>query len=151
MNSASSWITASGAGAAAAWAVLFLGLVLVVAYRRASLAASSCLLGALILAYWTFGAAPLWWKIALSVPYALLLLLNLRPLRLRLLTRPFLRSYRRLLPPMSATEREALDAGTVWWDGELFSGGPDWQKLMSAKAPALNPAERAFLDGPCED
>jgi acyl-CoA dehydrogenase len=142
---------ASGAGAAAAWAVLFLGLVLVLAYRRASLAASTCLLGALLLAYWTLGAAPLWWKIIVSVPYALLLLLNLRPLRLRLMTRPFLRSYRRLLPPMSATEREALDAGTVWWDGELFTGGPHWEKLMSAKVPALNQAEQAFLDGPCEE
>ncbi len=77
--------------------------------------------------------------------------LNVRPLRLRLVTRPFLRSYRRLLPSMSATEREALDAGTVWWDGELFTGGPDWRKLMSAKAPTLNEAEQAFLDGPCED
>jgi len=151
MNSVASWIMASGAGAFVAWAVLFLGLVLVLAYRRASLAASSCLLGALGLAYWTLGAAPLWWKIIVSVPYALLLLLNLRPLRLRLMTRPFLRSYRRLLPPMSATEREALDAGTVWWDGELFTGGPHWEKLMSAKVPALNQAEQAFLDGPCED
>jgi acyl-CoA dehydrogenase len=142
---------ASGAGAFAAWAVLLLGLVLVLAYRRASLAVSSCLLGALTLAYWTLGAAPLWWKVVVSVPYALLLLLNLRPLRLRLMTRPFLRSYRRLLPPMSATEREALDAGTVWWDGELFTGGPHWEKLMSAKVPALNQAEQAFLDGPCED
>jgi len=52
---------------------------------------------------------------------------------------------------MSATEREALDAGTVWWDGELFTGGPDWQKLMSAKAPALTAEEQAFLDGPCEE
>jgi acyl-CoA dehydrogenase len=145
------WMMASGAGAAAAWAALFLGLVLVLAYRRASLAASSCLLGALSLAYWMLGAAPLWWKIIVSVPFALLLLLNLRPLRLRLMTRPFLRSYRRLLPPMSATEREALDAGTVWWDGELFTGGPHWEKLMSAKVPALNQAEQAFLDGPCEE
>ena len=52
---------------------------------------------------------------------------------------------------MSATEREALDAGTVWWDGELFTGGPDWHKLMSAKVPTLTEAEQAFLDGPCED
>jgi len=125
--------------------------VLVLAYRRAGLAASSVVLGALLLAYWILGAAPDGWKAAVSIPYALLLLLNVRPLRLRFVTRPFLRSYRRLLPSMSATEREALDAGTVWWDGELFTGGPDWQKLMSAKVPALIAAEQAFLDGPCED
>jgi acyl-CoA dehydrogenase len=70
---------------------------------------------------------------------------------MQLFTRPFLKKYRRLLPSMSSTEREALDAGTVWWDGELFSGGPDWRKLMAAKAPSLSPAEQAFLDGPCEE
>jgi len=105
----------------------------------------------LLAAYWVLGTAPEWWKATLTFPYAVVVLLNVRPLRLRLVTRPFLRSYRRLLPSMSATEREALDAGTVWWDGELFTGGPDWRKLMSAKAPTLNEAEQAFLDGPCED
>jgi acyl-CoA dehydrogenase len=142
---------ASNVGWLLAWAVLFLGALLVLAYRRVSLAWSSCVLGVLLLAYWLLGAQPLWCKALLSVPYVLLLLLNVRPLRLRLITRPFLRSYRRLLPSMSATEREALDAGTVWWDGELFTGGPNWQKLMSAKAPTLTAAEQAFLDGPCED
>ena len=112
---------------------------------------SCCVLGLLLAAYLALGTAPEWWKIALTILYAMVVLLNVRPLRLRLVTRPFLRSYRRLLPSMSATEREALDAGTVWWDGELFTGGPDWQKLMSAKAPTLNEAEQAFLDGPCED
>ena len=134
-----------------AWAALFVGVVLVVAYRRISLRLSSCALGALLLAYWAFGSSPQWWKIAVSIPYLLLLLLNIRPLRLRTVTRPFLRTYRRLLPSMSATEREALNAGTVWWDGELFTGGPNWQKLMSAKAPVLTATEQAFLDGPCED
>src|ERR1700722_5498174 len=138
------------AGVFLVWAVSFLGIILILAYRRTSLGVSSCVLGLLLLCYWAWGAAPEWWKILISVPYALLLLLNIRPVRVRFVTRPFLRSYRRLLPSMSATEREALDAGTVWWDGELFSGGPDWRKLMSAKAPALTPREQAFLDGPCE-
>jgi acyl-CoA dehydrogenase len=105
----------------------------------------------LLAIYWVLGTAPAWWKILISVPFALLLLLNLRPLRIRLITRPFMKKYLKLLPTMSATEREALDAGTVWWDGELFTGGPNWQKLMSAKAPVLNDAEQAFLDGPCEE
>src|SRR5258706_8613428 len=142
---------AHGAGLSLAWAVLFLGVLLILAYRRSSLALSCCVLGIALLAYWALGSAPEWWKILVSVPYALLLLLNVRPLRLRAVTRPFLRSYRRLLPPMSATEREALDAGTVWWDGELFTGGPDWHKLMSAKVPTLTAEEQAFLDGPCEE
>jgi acyl-CoA dehydrogenase len=140
----------TGAGVFLAWALLFLGVMLILAYRRAGLLLSSCVLGVLTLCYWRFGTSPEWWKIAITVPYVLLLLLNFRALRVRVLTRPFLRGYRRLLPSMSVTEREALDAGTVWWDGELFSGGPDWQKLMSAKVPVLTAAEQAFLDGPCE-
>jgi hypothetical protein len=131
-----------------AWAALFLGALLILAYRRSSLSRSSCVLGLLLLAYLALGTFPKWWKILLSIPYASLLLLNIRPLRLWAVTRPFLRSYRRLLPPMSATEREALDAGTVWWDGELFTGGPDWQKLMSAKVPALTAFLRNFPSRP---
>src|SRR6202040_1346517 len=139
------------AGTAVAWLVLFAGAVCILAYRRTGLALSTGVLLLLLAAYWALGTAPAWWKILISVPFAVLFLLNLRPLRIRLITRPFMKKYRKLLPAMSSTEREALDAGTVWWDGELFTGGPNWQKLMSAKAPALGPAEQAFLDGPCEE
>jgi acyl-CoA dehydrogenase len=139
------------AGMAVGWLALFAGLFLVLSYRRSSLAVSSSVFLLLLAAYWTFGAAHLWWKIAVSVPFAILMLLNIRPLRVALVILPFMKNYRKLLPPMSATEREALDAGTVWWDGELFTGGPNWQKLMSAKAPSLTPVEQAFLDGPCEE
>jgi acyl-CoA dehydrogenase len=132
------------------WLVLFAGAICILAYRRASLAAGTGVLLVLLGLYWVLGAGALWWKVALSVPCAMLLLFNVRPLRIRMLTRPFMKKYRKLLPAMSSTEREALDAGTVWWDGELFTGGPNWQKLMSAKPPVLTPAEQSFLDGPCE-
>jgi acyl-CoA dehydrogenase len=132
------------------WLALFVGAICILAYRRASLTASTGVLLVLLAVYWALGAAPNWWKVAVSVPFALLFLFNVRPLRIRLLTRPFMKKYLKLLPAMSSTEREALDAGTVWWDGELFTGGPNWQKLMSAKPPVLTPAEQAFLDGPCE-
>ncbi len=59
--------------------------------------------------------------------------------------------YRKVLPPMSATEREAIDAGTVWWDAELFSGHPDWRKLRQFPKPKLSAEEQAFLDGPVEE
>src|SRR3984885_12451713 len=139
------------AGIVVGWLVLFAGAICILAYRRATLAVSTGVLLLLLAIYWALGSAPDWWKILISVPFAVLFLLNIRPLRIRLLTRPFMKKYRKLLPAMSATEREALDAGTVWWDGELFTGGPNWQKLMSAKVPALNDAEQAFLDGPCEE
>src|ERR1700723_520684 len=132
------------------WLVLFVGAICILAYRRASLAASTGVLLVLLAVYWALGAAPTGWKAALSVPFALLFLFNVRPLRIRLLTRPFMKKYLKLLPAMSSTEREALGGGPVWWDGELFTGGPNWQKLMSAKPPVLTSAEQAFLDGPCE-
>jgi acyl-CoA dehydrogenase len=139
-----------GPAIAVGWLVLFVGAICILAYRRAALAASTAVLLVLLALYWALGASPLWWKIVVSVPFALLFLFNVGPLRIRLLTRPFMKKYRKLLPAMSSTEREALDAGTVWWDGELFTGGPNWQKLMSAKPPTLTPAEQAFIDGPCE-
>jgi acyl-CoA dehydrogenase len=138
------------AAAALAWVFSLVFIVLVLAYRRASLEWATTALCVWTGIYWVLSTAPLGFKAAVAVPVVFLLLLNVRPLRVRVITRPFLRSYRRLLPTMSATEREALAAGTVWWDGELFTGGPDWHKLMSAKAPALTPVEQAFLDGPCE-
>src|SRR5258708_5068134 len=52
---------------------------------------------------------------------------------------------------MSNTEREALEAGTAWWDGELFSGNPDWSKLSANPTASLSAEEQAFLDGPCEE
>jgi len=138
------------ASIAVGWLLLFVGVALALAYRRASLVVSTLVIAALLAAYWCWGTAPEWWKALLSVPAALMLLLNFRPLRVRALTRPFMRKYRKMLPTMSSTEREALDAGTVWWDGELFTGGPNWQKLMAAKVPELTEAEQAFIDGPCE-
>lgn len=74
------------------------------------------------------------------------LLLTLKPLRRALVTRPVLATFRAILPEMSQTERDAIEAGTVWWDAELFSGRPDWKRLRAAPAPQLTPEEQAFLD-----
>src|SRR3954449_2180952 len=58
---------------------------------------------------------------------------------------------RNLVPRMSETEREALEAGTVWVDGELFSGRPDFRRMLAEPYPELTARERAFLDGPVEE
>src|SRR6266704_2498833 len=79
------------------------------------------------------------------------LLLGVAPLRRALVARPLLAWYRAILPPMSQTEREAIEAGTVWWDGELFSGNPDWEKLLAEPQPELTTEEQAFLAGPAEE
>ncbi|MSQ92235.1 MAG: acyl-CoA dehydrogenase [Gammaproteobacteria bacterium] len=135
----------------ALWLLLFVSLVLWLAYQRAGFVKATFVLGVLLAGYTVFGAGPIWWKAVLWAFFTPQLLLNIRPLRRSLISRRFLRVYKRMLPPMSTTEREALEAGTVWWDGELFTGGPDWNKLLSAKAPKLTAEEQAFIDGPCEE
>ncbi len=70
--------------------------------------------------------------------------------RARHLTKPIFAWYRKVLPPISPTERDAIAAGTVWWDADLFSGKPDWSKLRGFPKPMLSAEEQMFLDGPVE-
>ena len=88
------------------------------------------------------------WLLILIAAAATVLLLP--PLRRAVLTGPIFALYKKMLPAMSQTEREALEAGTVWWEGELFSGKPAWQKLLDYPQPKLTPAEQSFLDNECE-
>lgn len=120
------------------------------AYHRYRLATWVAISGVLLLACWWGGASHVATGIA-----ALLVLLIAVPLlvpafRKPRITAPLLRFYTRILPPLSDTERTALEAGTVGFEGELFSGKPDWKQLLSQPKPLLTPAEQAFLDGPCE-
>lgn len=71
--------------------------------------------------------------------------------RKRILTKPIHSWAKRALPALSETESQALNAGEVWWEAELFSGNPDWSKLHSVKAPKLSEEEQAFFDGPVQD
>lgn len=72
-------------------------------------------------------------------------------LRRHLLTKPVLKRMRKALPGLSETEREALEAGDVWWDAELFTGNPDWSRLLQTPPVKLSAEEKAFLDGPVEE
>jgi len=107
--------------------------------------------GALI--WWTLAQAPAGWALftAWAIFAAAALLLLVTPLRHAVLVRPLLSLYRSIMPGMSDTEREALEAGTVWWEAELFGGQPDWHRLLAFPAPALSPEEQAFLDGPTNE
>lgn len=123
-------------------------LVSALFYHQISLRLSSA-----ILLLWTAAMAltGLWsaWPL---LPLALVLLpLNLTSLRQRLFSKPALRGFRNVMPPMSRTEQEAIDAGTTWWEGDLFQGKPDWQKLHNYPRPHLTAEEQAFLDGPVEE
>lgn len=86
----------------------------------------------------------------LALIAAIAALLFIPFLRRNIVSRLILRFFRKLLPQISQTEREALDAGTVWWDGALFSGKPDWNQLLAYRKPTLTAEEQAFIDGPVE-
>ncbi len=133
------------------WFLIFFIGALVLAYQRVSLLTATIAYGGALFVYALAGDGSLPWMIVLWLVLAGLVLLNIDAIRMRFITRPFLRTYRRMLPSMSQTEKDALEAGTVWWDGELFTGGPDWEKLLSAATPKLSAEEQAFLDGPCEE
>jgi acyl-CoA dehydrogenase len=74
--------------------------------------------------------------------------MSLASFRRRWISIPLFNYVKKSLPPISDTERQALEAGDVWWDAELLSGKPDWSKLTSLQAPGFTEAEQAFLDGP---
>lgn len=77
--------------------------------------------------------------------------INVHSIRTAYLTKPMLKAYQGIMPEMSDTERDAIEAGTTWWDADLFSGAPQWSKLHNYAKPTLTAEEQAFLDGPCEE
>lgn len=129
-------------------ALIILTSTLALAYRSTSLilwtAAATAGLG--ILHVLGDGLSIVTWAVFLSIAA----ILNIKPLRRRVLSAPLLSWFRKVLPPMSATEKAAIDAGTVWWDAELFTGRPAWHRLLNTPAPELSAEEKAFLDGPVE-
>jgi acyl-CoA dehydrogenase len=111
------------------------------------------LLSSAILLAWTaaLGFAGIW-SIWVLVPLAIILLpLVFTPLRKSLISAPVFKGFRKVMPPMSRTEKEAIDAGTTWWEGDLFRGKPDWEKLHNYPQPKLTAEEQAFIDGPVEE
>ena len=80
----------------------------------------------------------------------LALIFGVADIRRNLITKPVFTVFKKILPPLSDTEREAMEAGDVWWDGELFKGKPDWQKLHSFPKAELNAEEQAFMDNQVE-
>jgi acyl-CoA dehydrogenase len=107
---------------------------------------------AVMLVGWAFMHAPPAWAIvaAWAVFLPIAILLTVTAVRHKLVMEPLLALYRKIMPGMSDTEREALEAGTVWWEAEIFSGRPDWHHLLGFPAPSLSAEEQAYLDGPTE-
>lgn len=83
------------------------------------------------------------WLVFLAAP-------NVPAIRRRVVGAPVLSYIRQVLPPMSDTEREAIDAGGVWWEAQLFRGAPEWRDLLETPPASLTSEEQAFLDGPVD-
>ncbi|MCP2039914.1 acyl-CoA dehydrogenase [Neisseria sp. HSC-16F19] len=120
--------------------LLFLG---VAAYFRTSgwVLTAAAVVGALLGGAWLLAVVALAVGVVFCLP-------NVRQ---SLVTNRVFKIFKKVTPPMSDTEAAAINAGTVWWDGELFSGKPDFNKLLNYPDPKLSTEEQAFLDGPVEE
>ena len=133
------------------WFLSFVAVIGALAYFRVPLRASTALLGAMLLTASVTGTLSVGIVLAWMLYLAVFVPLNIPALRRKLVSRHVLRLLRRALPSISQTEREALEAGSVWWDAELFSGKPDWDRLLNTAPSRLSDEEKAFLDGPVEE
>jgi len=134
-----------------AWFLVFFVVILGLLFQAASLSIFTASAGILLLVFTALSPGSVLLKIVLWLIWIAILGFNFRGLRRHLLTRKIFSLYKKIMPKMSRTEQEALEAGTVWWDGELFSGKPEWDKLLAAKKPVLTDEEKAFIDGPVNE
>ena len=105
----------------------------------------------ILLGWLLHSGATMPWSSVTVVVVLLALLTGWPALRSALVSRHLLKPIGGILPRIGDTERVALEAGTVWWDGDLFSGMPDWQKLLDFRCQPLSEREQAFLDGPVDE
>jgi len=123
--------------------VIFIALLAVVFYYQVPL-----LIGSVALVVGAFALTFLspWMWLLLLPSLALAVFFNLPALRRPVLIKPMYKLLQKAMPPMSVTEREALEAGTTWWEKDLFSGRPDWKKFVEIELPQLSEKEQSFLD-----
>ena len=132
------------------WLLAFLIILWVLTYHKVSIRWSTLAIGLWLTAYLLVdGLTP--FNKALWLIFLLVLVpLNIIPVRQKLISRWVFKLMKSALPPMSQTEREALEAGNTWWDAELFSGSPNWAVLQDLPPASISKEERAFIDGPVE-
>ena len=132
------------------WLIVLAAAPIWVAYRRVGLRRATIILGVVLVAYSIFGGGHVLWLLLLWLLFAGMTALNFPDFRRDVISRRLLTAFRGMLPKISDTEQAALDAGGIWWEGELFSGKPNWRKLLDLPPPRLSDEEQAFLDGPTE-
>ncbi len=131
------------------WALLLTVALIALAYKKTNLKTATYTTAAItVLAY--FADAATGFTVISLLFTAAFGVLSLPNFRSNNITRPIFTIYKKILPEMSETESTALEAGTVWWDGELFAGKPNWQKLLDHPNPQLRADEQAFLDNEVE-
>ncbi len=118
------------------------------AYTRAALTTYTMVFGILMVIGTVFDVVSL---IGWLIFAAIALPLNITSFRKEYISKPLLKLFKGIMPEMSRTEKEAIDAGTTWFEADLFRGNPDWNKLHSFPKPRLSAEEQAFLDGPVEE
>ncbi|MDE2070914.1 MAG: acyl-CoA dehydrogenase, partial [Gammaproteobacteria bacterium] len=113
------------------WIIVFIAYSLTILYVRSSLLVATGLYLLYLIVYTLIGTGPDWLTLLFWIIFlAIAIPLNIKELRRQWISRPLLDIFRKVMPEMSETEAAALEAGTVWWDGELFSGKPNWKKLL---------------------
>jgi len=136
----------------AIWIAVVIVGFFALAYRNAAGWLWTGALAAALAVAWLAHLLPPLLLIVLAVGLVVLAIpLNFVPLRRSLISDGVLALFRKILPPMTSTEREAIEAGTVGWDAELFSGRPDWKKLLALPRPQLTAEEQSFVDHECEE
>ncbi|MBA6356342.1 MULTISPECIES: acyl-CoA dehydrogenase FadE [unclassified Colwellia] len=127
------------------YAVILTGFM---AYTRAALSTFTLSFAALMAVGTIFDALSFFSWIIFAI---IALPLNISDFRKQYITHPLLKMFRSIMPQMSRTEQEAIDAGTTWFEAELFRGNPDWKKLHNYETPRLSVEEQSFLNGPVEE
>ncbi|MBC8024156.1 MAG: acyl-CoA dehydrogenase [Burkholderiales bacterium] len=121
-------------------------------YHRANGLAWSLALAGGTLALTVFTGLPLAALTAIWIAVGVFAALSIvKPLRRAIVSVPLFGLYKKVLPQISQTEQEALDAGSIWWDADLFTGKPDWNKMLAYPQARLSAEEQAFVDGPVEE
>ncbi|WP_198783236.1 acyl-CoA dehydrogenase FadE [Shewanella putrefaciens] len=130
------------------WIIAMILVLGALAYLRVSLLTATIAAAVVMTAGWTLDVVgPISWIIFLVIA----LPLNISAFRQNVISRPLMKVYRGIMPEMSSTEKEAIEAGTTWWEADLFAGNPNWKKLHNYPVARLSADEQAFLDGPVEE
>ena len=131
-------------GGTALWIAGSLLVLLAIGFSGAPLIVWALALAAIQIGF----GAPIWLLIAYAAVMAIFLIV---PIRRALVSSIIIKILGPIMPTISQTERTAIESGAVWAEGELFSGKPDFKKLMAESYPSLTPEEQAFVDGPVEE